>query len=104
MTDKQSSELHVSRDTKIVFVPSCKRGSFEVGTSVLDAALRLVIDVLPESQLHRQLVHKDAEQHDITLHISTRLYCVEVCPANIRDSKGDMERLSGDLASEWNHP
>lgn len=173
MTSKQRSELHVSRDAKIVFLPSGKRGSFETGTPLLDAARSLgvdvdsvcggralcgrcqvlcvegsfpkhsilskashlspfseterryeerrgkslpagrrlscqaliegdlVIDVPAESQLHRQLVRKDAGHHDIILDTNTRLYYVEVCPADIHNPKGDMERLCEALTNEW---
>ena len=38
----------------------------------------LVIDVPPESQMHRQVVRKDAEHRDITLDTGVHLYYVEV--------------------------
>jgi uncharacterized 2Fe-2S/4Fe-4S cluster protein (DUF4445 family) len=162
-----------SRDTKIVFLPSGRRGRFPHGTSVLSAARSLgvdvdsvcggrglcgrcqvlctegsfdkhaivsraenlspfgeterqfgerrrkpliegrrlscqakilgdvVIDVPPESQVHRQVVRKDAEHRDITLDTSVHLYFVEVCEADMHKQKGDLERIADALESEW---
>ncbi|MDX1498464.1 MAG: ASKHA domain-containing protein [Woeseiaceae bacterium] len=162
------------RKAKIVFTPSGKRGSFPVGTPVLDAARSLgvdldsvcggralcgrcqvtftegdfakhaiksrpahltpfsevearynerrkksplapgrrlscqarlqgdvVIDVPPESQMHRQLVRKDAELRDITLDAAVHLYYVEVAEADMHDPSGDVERLLAALARDW---
>lgn len=61
----------------------------------------LVIDVPPESQMHRQLVRKHAEHRDIVLDTNTHLYFVDVRPADIHNPIGDMERLRAALASEW---
>jgi uncharacterized 2Fe-2S/4Fe-4S cluster protein (DUF4445 family) len=61
----------------------------------------LVIDVPPESQMHRQVVRKRAEYREITLDPAIRLYFVEVQPANLHDSTGDLERLLEALAREW---
>ncbi len=62
----------------------------------------LVIDVPPESQMHRQVVRKDAEHRDIKLDPATRLYHVEVQPADLLESVGDLQRLCDALAWEWN--
>ncbi len=61
----------------------------------------LVIDVPPESQMHRQVVRKSAEYRDITLDPATRLYYVEVQPADMHDGSGDLHRLYNALSSEW---
>ena len=61
----------------------------------------LVIDVPPESQMHRQVVRKDAEHREIKLDPATRLYHVEVQPADLLESTGDLKRLSEALAWEW---
>ena len=67
------------------------------------AAIRgdLVIDVPPESQMHRQIVRKDAEHRDIELDPATRLYHVEVQPADMLETTGDLQRLRDALAWEW---
>ena len=61
----------------------------------------LVIDVPPESQMHRQVVRKDAEYRDIHLEPATRLYHVEVQPADLLEATGDLQRLCDALAWEW---
>ena len=61
----------------------------------------LVIDVPPESQMHRQIVRKDAVHRDIKLDPATRLYHVEVQPADMLETAGDLRRLCDALAWEW---
>jgi uncharacterized 2Fe-2S/4Fe-4S cluster protein (DUF4445 family) len=163
----------MAQDAKVVFLPSGKRGSFPLGTPVLDAARQLgvdvdsvcggralcgrcqvlcvegsfpkhhivslashlspfseterayeerrrsplssgrrlscqarmsgdvVIDVPAESQVHRQLVRKQAEHRDITLDTNIRLCFVEVAPADMHEARGDLERLRDALAAQW---
>ena len=62
----------------------------------------LVIDVPPESQMHRQVVRKDAEHRDIKLDPATRLYHVEVQPPDLLETTSDLQRLCEALAWEWN--
>lgn len=161
-----------SKEAKIVFTPSGKRGSFALGTSVLDAARSLgvdvdsvcggramcgrcqvnvaegefakhaisskeghlspigdvetrfaerrrsfkagrrlscqatiqgdlVIDVPAESQMHRQVVRKNAELRDITLDTGVHLYFVEVREADMHEPSGDVQRLLEALKSQW---
>ncbi|MEM6680599.1 MAG: ASKHA domain-containing protein, partial [Pseudomonadota bacterium] len=61
----------------------------------------IVIDVPPESQVHKQVVRKRAEVRDITLDPSTRLYFVEVTEPDMHHPSGDLERLLDALASQW---
>ncbi len=61
----------------------------------------IVIDVPPESQLHRQVVRKDAEAREITLDPATRPYYVEVAEPDMHEPSGDLERLSAALAEQW---
>ena len=160
------------REVKVVFTPSGRRGSFPVGTPLLNAARTLgvdidsvcggrglcgrcqilcaegefpkhqilsspealspltetekhyserkkqlapgrrlschtllledvVIDVPPESQVHRQVVRKDAEYRNISLDASVRLYSVEVTEADMHHPKGDVQRLLQALEDEW---
>jgi len=161
-----------SRQAKVVFTPSGKRGHFDQGTSVLSAARSLgvdldsvcggrgmcgrcqvtcmdgsfpkhalqsspahlsaagavefryakrqplltnhrrlgcqaliqgdvVIDVPPDSQIHRQVVRKQADARDILLDASIHLYFVQVAAAEMQDGRGDMSRLLEALAHEW---
>ncbi|NND37111.1 MAG: DUF4445 domain-containing protein [Gammaproteobacteria bacterium] len=61
----------------------------------------LVIDVPPESQMHRQVVRKEAEYREITLDTSVRLHYVEVQRADLREASGDLQRLGDALQREW---
>ncbi len=61
----------------------------------------VVIDVPPDSQVHKQIVRKAAEQRDIVLNPSVSLHYVEVTEADMHDPKGDMQRLIEALEFEW---
>ncbi len=61
----------------------------------------IVIDVPPESQVHKQVVRKRAEVRDITLNPSTKLYYVEVAEPDMHDPSGDFERLQDALRTQW---
>lgn len=61
----------------------------------------VVIDVPPESQVHRQVVRKRAEVRDITMNPSTRLFYVEVEEPDMHKPSGDMERLIEALEAQW---
>lgn len=61
----------------------------------------LVIDVPADSQVHRQVVRKRAEVHDIELDAAVRVYCVEVQEPDMHDPAGDLRRLKEALEFEW---
>ncbi|GIX14901.1 MAG: drug:proton antiporter [Paracoccaceae bacterium] len=63
-----------------------------------------VIDVPPESQLHRQVVRKRAEAREIVLDPVIRLHFVEVAEPDLHHPSGDMERLAEALAAQWGLP
>jgi len=62
----------------------------------------VVIDVPPESQVHKQVVRKRAEARDITLNPTVHLYYVEVVQPDMHEPSGDLERLIAALKSQWN--
>lgn len=64
----------------------------------------VVIDVPPESQVHRQVVRKSADTREIVLDPATRLYYVEVDEPDMHEPSGDLERLNKALAEQWNLP
>ncbi|MDH3533095.1 MAG: ASKHA domain-containing protein [Gammaproteobacteria bacterium] len=64
----------------------------------------LVIDVPPESQMHRQVVRKSAELRDIMLDTGVHLHYVEVQEANMHEPSGDAQRLLKALATDWALP
>ena len=61
----------------------------------------VVIDVPPESQVHRQVVRKRAEVRDITLNPAVRIYYVEVQQPDMHEPSGDLERLAAALERQW---
>ena len=61
----------------------------------------VVIDVPPESQVHKQVVRKRAEARKITMDPATRLYYVEVAEPDMHEPSGDLERLERALADQW---
>ncbi len=60
----------------------------------------LLIDVPPESQVHRQVVRKEADARPIRLDPVVRLYLVDVAPAEL-GSGSDLTRLLDALQSQW---
>ena len=160
-----------SRRARVAFMPSGKRGSFDLGTPVLDAARALgvdldsvcggrglcgrcqvrlpegefpklgviaraahagestrvearyerihgafvdarrlgcqtrilgdlVIDVPPESQVHRQVVRKAVGNEVLTLNPAVRLHVVDVREPDMHEPSGDLRRLKEALARE----
>ena len=61
----------------------------------------VVIDVPPESQLHRQVVRKAASARAVQMDPATRLYYVEVAEPDMHEPSGDLERLSAALRTQW---
>ena len=61
----------------------------------------VVIDVPPESQVHRQVVRKAASARAITMDPATRLYFVEVEEPDMHSPTGDLERLERALRDQW---
>ena len=53
----------------------------------------VVIDVPPDSQVHRQVVRKRAEVHEIELDPAVRVYYVEVQEPDMHDPASDLRRL-----------
>ena len=53
----------------------------------------LVVDVPPESQVHRQVVRKRAETHPIEIDPVVRLYYVEVAEPDMHEPASDFRRL-----------
>ncbi len=61
----------------------------------------LVIDVPPESQIHRQVVRKRAELRAIDIDPVVRLHYVEVAEADMGVADGDYQRLKKALKDQW---
>ncbi|TCL09390.1 uncharacterized 2Fe-2S/4Fe-4S cluster protein (DUF4445 family) [Shimia isoporae] len=63
----------------------------------------IVIDVPPESQVHKQVVRKRAEVRDITLNPTVKLSYVEVEEPDMHKPSGDLERLMTALKASTGH-
>lgn len=61
----------------------------------------VVIDVPPESQVHKQVIRKSATQRDIVMDPATRALFVEVDEPDMHEPTGDFERLKRALATQW---
>lgn len=61
----------------------------------------VVIDVPPESQVHKQVIRKSASQRDIIMDPATRALYVEVAEPDMHEPTGDFERLVTALQQQW---
>jgi uncharacterized 2Fe-2S/4Fe-4S cluster protein (DUF4445 family) len=61
----------------------------------------LVIDVPPESQVHKQVVRKEADTRAIELDPATKLYFIEVEEPDMHKPSSDLERVYIALKEQW---
>lgn len=61
----------------------------------------LVIDVPPESQVHKQVVRKEADTRAIELDPATRLCFIEVEEPDMHKPSSDLERVHTALKEQW---
>jgi uncharacterized 2Fe-2S/4Fe-4S cluster protein (DUF4445 family) len=61
----------------------------------------VVIDVPPESQVHKQVVRKAASARVIEMDPATRLFFIEVEEPDMHSPTGDFERVKRALAEQW---
>ena len=61
----------------------------------------VVVDVPPDSQVHKQVVRKRAEMRAIEIDPVVRLHYVEVAEPNMHDPSGDLQRLLKALEVQW---
>ncbi|QDC09491.1 DUF4445 domain-containing protein [Oceanicola sp. D3] len=61
----------------------------------------VVIDVPPESQVHKQVIRKSAGTRAIQMDPATRLYLVDVEEPDMHAPTGDLERLKAALEKAW---
>tara|TARA_Y100001934_G_scaffold46920_1_gene56736 strand:- start:194 stop:2197 length:2004 start_codon:yes stop_codon:yes gene_type:complete len=60
-----------------------------------------VVDVPPESQVHRQVVRKRTEVHDLSVNPLVRLHVVEVAEPSMHEPVSDLRRVLEELEFEW---
>ena len=61
----------------------------------------LVVDVPPESQVHKQVVRKEADTRAIALDPATHLYFIEVEEPDMHKPSSDLERVYAALKAQW---
>ncbi|MGQ0566411.1 MAG: ASKHA domain-containing protein [Gemmobacter sp.] len=61
----------------------------------------VVIDVPPESQVHKQVIRKSAAERVIAMDPATRAVYVEVAEPDMHEPSGDFERLAAALCDQW---
>jgi len=61
----------------------------------------VVIDVPPDSQVHKQVVRKRPEARAIALDPVLRLHYIEVAPPDMHLARGDFERVKEALRDQW---
>ncbi|MDO5614351.1 MAG: ASKHA domain-containing protein [Paracoccus sp. (in: a-proteobacteria)] len=61
----------------------------------------VVIDVPPESQLHRQVIRKSAAERVMVMDPAVRPFFVEVVAPDLDDPTGDFQRLAAALQGQW---
>jgi uncharacterized 2Fe-2S/4Fe-4S cluster protein (DUF4445 family) len=64
----------------------------------------IVVDVPPESQVHKQVVRKAASTRPIIMDAATRLYFIEVQEPDMHEPSGDLERVCAALTAQWDLP
>ena len=61
----------------------------------------IIVDVPPESQVHKQVVRKAADARSVIMDPSTRLFYVEVQKPDMHKPEGDLERVRKALKEQW---
>lgn len=62
----------------------------------------VVVDVPVESQIHRQVVRKSADEiRNLEIDPVTKLYYLELPKPSMEDQRSDLERAAAQLESEW---
>jgi uncharacterized 2Fe-2S/4Fe-4S cluster protein (DUF4445 family) len=99
-----SAKNHVSGWNAVEQRYADKRGALAQGRRLgCQASITgdLVIDVPPDSQVHRQVVRKKAEARDIALDPVAHPFFVEVREPDMHDPASDFTRLAEALEAQW---
>ena len=80
-----------------------KRGMIDGRRLGCQAAIQgdIVIDVPPESQVHKQVIRKAADSREIVMEPATRLYYIVIEEPDMHHPSGDLERMRSALESQW---
>ena len=99
----KSTADHISAFGKVEERYKQKRGLKDSRRLGCSAVIRgdLVIDVPPDSQVHKQVVRKRAEVRDIEIDPVVKLHFVEVQQPDMHNPAGDLERVAAALERQW---
>lgn len=61
----------------------------------------VIIDVPPESQVHKQVIRKAASDRVIEMDPATKLYFIDVTEPDMHEPSGDLERIGDALKTQW---
>ncbi|MGV8987840.1 MAG: ASKHA domain-containing protein [Cypionkella sp.] len=61
----------------------------------------VIVDVPPESQVHKQVIRKSATERVMEMDPATRLYFIEVDEPDMHEPTGDFERVQRALKDQW---
>ena len=61
----------------------------------------IIVDVPPESQVHKQIVRKSADLRPVIMNPTTRLYYIKVDEPDMDNPEGDFERIQRALQEQW---
>jgi len=98
------TEAHISDATKMEARYQRINGDFATGRRLscqMELTGDLVVDVPADSQVHRQVIRKEADAIDININPAVRLHVVDVREPDMHDPSGDLRRLTDALREEW---
>ncbi len=98
------TEAHISDATKMEARYQRINGDFAENRRLscqMELTGDLVVDVPADSQVHRQVIRKEADAIDININPAVRLHVVDVREPDMHDPSGDLRRLTDALRDEW---
>ncbi len=101
--NSKSENISVLSDTEKTYAERPKK-SLQNGRRLSCATKILgdcVIDVPADSQVHQQIIRKEADAFDIEIVPPVQLHYVEVWQPDMHDPSGDLRRLREALEREW---
>ncbi len=99
--DSRAAHLSAATETETSYFKTLGRNAdrrLACSTEILDD---VVIDVPADSQVHKQVVRKRMEVHEIEVDPAVRIYFVEVPQPSMHDPAADLRRLREALEFEW---
>ena len=99
--ESRAEHLSESTETETTFFQALGRNQDRRLACSTEIRNDVVIDIPADSQVHKQVVRKRLDVHNIEVDPAVRLYFVEVTEATMHDPSGDLQRLRDALEFEW---